>query len=81
MSEIDLLLDRRAAADFLAERGFPCSPATLATAVTRGGGPLFQKFGPRVLYRQSDLVSWAQSKLSPPRRSTAEAEAADRAAR
>ena len=73
MTENNLLLDRRAAADFLAERGFPCSPATLATAVTRGGGPLFQKFGPRVLYRQSDLVAWAESKLSQPRRSTSEA--------
>ena len=76
MTEINLLLDRRAAADFLAERGFPCSPATLATAVTRGGGPTFQKFGTRVLYRQSDLVSWAESKLSPPRRSTSETDRA-----
>ena len=76
MAEIDLLLDRRAAADFLAERGFPCSPATLATAVTRGGGPRFSKFGPRALYRQSDLIEWAESKLTPPRRSSAEADAA-----
>jgi hypothetical protein len=76
MTEINLLLDRRAAADFLAERGFPCSPATLATAVTRGGGPAFQKFGPRVLYRQSDLVAWAEGKLSAPRRSTSEADRA-----
>ena len=66
-------LGRGEAANFLAERGFPCTSATLATLATRGGGPQFSKFGPRVLYRQSDLVSWAQSKLSPPRRSTSEA--------
>ena len=73
-------LDRRAAADFLAERGFPCAPATLATLATRGGGPPFTKFGPRALYRPSDLLAWAQEKLSAPRRSTSETDRADRAA-
>ncbi len=76
MTPNDLLLDRRAAADFLVAQGYPCAPATLATLVTRGGGPLFQKFGVRVLYRQSDLVAWAEGKLAPPRRSTSEADRA-----
>ena len=76
MTQNDLLLDRRASADFLVSHGIPCSPATLATLVTRGGGPAFLKFGVRVLYRQSDLISWAESKLSAPRRSTSEADRA-----
>lgn len=70
------LLDRRAASALLAEHGIPCAAATLATLATRGGGPTFVKFGHRALYRRSDLVTWAESKLSPPRRSTSEAEAA-----
>ena len=69
-------LGRVAAANFLAERGFPCTCATLATLVTRGGGPPFTKFGPRALYRPSDLIAWAERKLSAPRRSTSEADAA-----
>lgn len=69
-------LGRGAAADFLAERGFPCTPATLATLASRGGGPPFTKFGPRALYRPRDLIAWAQGKLSSPRRSTSEADAA-----
>ena len=76
MTEINLLLDRRAAADFLAERGFPCTPATLATLASRGGGPPFTKFGPRALYRPRDLIAWAQGKLSSPRLSTSKADAA-----
>lgn len=74
-SELPRWLDRRAAADFLTERGFPCAYATLATKGCRGGGPPFVKFGPRALYRPDDLVAWAEAKISPPRRSTAEADA------
>ncbi len=71
-----LLLDRRAASALLAEIGIPCAAATLATLATRGGGPLYSKFGSRVVYRRDDLVTWAQAKLTPPRRSTSEADAA-----
>ena len=68
-------LDRHGASALLAELGIPCAAATLATLATRGGGPPFVKFGPRALYRRSDLVAWAQSKLTPARRSTSEADA------
>jgi hypothetical protein len=36
----DRLLTREAAAAFLTECGFPISAATLATMISRGGGPL-----------------------------------------
>ena len=70
------LLDRRAASALLAEHGIPCAAATLATYATRGGGPPFSKFGARVVYRRDDLIAWAKGKLTAPRRSTSEADAA-----
>ena len=44
-------LTRRKTADALTEVGFPVKEATLATKATRGGGPPYQKFGARALYR------------------------------
>ncbi len=70
------LLMRDQAAAALTERGYKTSKATLATLATRGGGPLFLKFGPRPLYRLRDLLTWAESRLKPPRRNTSEADAA-----
>ena len=61
----DTRLTRYAAAAALSEAGFPVSPATLATKATRGGGPPFQKFGPRPLYRWGDAIQWARTKLGP----------------
>jgi hypothetical protein len=65
-------LTRRAAAAALTEAGYPTAPATLATRAVRGGGPVYRRYGPRVLYRWADLLAWAQSCLSPPIRSTSE---------
>jgi hypothetical protein len=70
----NIRLTRVAAADALTTAGFPVSPATLATKATRGGGPPFQRFGRVPLYRWDDLLDWAQSRLSPPLRSTSEAD-------
>ena len=70
----DVLLTRRDAATALRSAGYPVAPATLATRASRGGGPPFRRFGARPLYRWADLVEWAQSRLSPPLRSTAEAD-------
>lgn len=75
MSELNPLLDRRAASATLAELGFPCAAATLATLACRGGGPPFVKFGPRALYRRDDLAEWARARLTAPRRSTSEVDA------
>jgi hypothetical protein len=70
------LLTREQAATALAAAGFPVSAKTLATKATRGGGPAFRKFGSRALYRWSETLRWAQSRLSAPVNSTSEVDAA-----
>jgi hypothetical protein len=77
----DALLTREQTSDCLKEFGFPIESSTLATKATRGGGPPFHKFGARVLYRWGDVLAWAQSRLSAPRRNTSEGDAMDQAAR
>jgi hypothetical protein len=69
------LLTRAEAARFLQERGYPVATRTLATLVSRGGGPAYRRFGQRALYRAEDLAAWAEARLAPPRRSSAEADA------
>jgi hypothetical protein len=71
----DTLLTRDACAAALTAAGLPTASATLATKATRGGGPPFHRFGPRALYRWGDALDWARAKLTPPRRSTSEADA------
>jgi hypothetical protein len=68
----DRLLTRAELAAALTELGFPTSPATLATRATRGGGPPFQKYGARSLYRWGNGLEWAKSRLSGPISSTSE---------
>jgi hypothetical protein len=69
------LLRRSDTAEALTAFGFPIKAATLATMATRGGGPPYRLFGRVPLYRWSDSLAWAESKLSAPRRSTSEADA------
>jgi hypothetical protein len=72
----ETLLRRGAAADALCEAGYPIARATLATLASRGGnGPTYRRFGRVPLYRWGDLLTWAQSRLSRPLRSTSEADA------
>jgi hypothetical protein len=68
----DTLLTRPRTAAALTEAGYPTSPATLATRATRGGGPPYQLYGPRVLYRWGACLQWAESRLSAPVHSTSE---------
>jgi hypothetical protein len=68
----EALMTRRAGASALTDAGFPTASATLATLATRGGGPIFRRYGNRVIYRWADLMDWAQSRLSAPLRSTSE---------
>jgi len=72
---LDALLTREQTAAALAAAGFPVKSKTLATKASRGGGPPYQLFGPRVLYRWEDALRWAQSRLSAPRLSTSEGDA------
>lgn len=69
------LLTRLQAAAELTAAGFPTATATLATKACRGGGPLYRTYGGRALYRWGDLLAWAESHTSTPRRSTSEADA------
>ena len=58
------LLTRDMTAIALTEAGYPIKSKTLATKASRGGGPPFQKFGSRPLYRWSDTIAWAENQLS-----------------
>jgi hypothetical protein len=68
----DALLTRNQTAAALTEAGFPVSQATLSTKATRGGGPPFQKFGPRAMYRWGTSLQWAEGRLSDLIHSTSE---------
>jgi len=69
-------LDRKQAAAFLTERGYRTAPATLAKLACLGGGPTFESFGRRPLYREADLIAWAQARTTGQRRSTGDPGAA-----
>lgn len=57
-------LRRHEASEYLAMAyGIPISPATLATYVTRGGGPAYQKVNRIPLYPREALDDWATEKL------------------
>lgn len=70
---LDQLLNRKAAALYLKERGIPTEPSTLAKYATIGGGPAMRKFGRRVLYEPAALATWVAQKLTAPRHSTSDA--------
>jgi hypothetical protein len=67
-----VLLDRRAAAEFLTSKGYRIAVATLAKLACIGGGPLFKHWGRKPIYRTTDLLEWVEAKTSGPKRSTSE---------
>lgn len=70
------LLRRTAAAQYVTENYFPCSPKTLAKiACTSSEGPPFRMAGRVPLYPVTRLDAWALGKLGPLVRSTAETKA------
>jgi hypothetical protein len=72
VQDLDVLLTRRQTAEALTAAGLPIKATTLATKATRGGGPPYQLFGARVLYRWGDALAWAHARLSAPGLSTSE---------
>ena len=68
------LLTRKESAEHVTRHGFPTSPATLDTKVSRGGGQPYQKWGSRVLYEPNALLAWARAKLRPAAASSSELE-------
>jgi hypothetical protein len=69
----DRKLGRKEAAQFLTDQGYKTAPATLAKLACIGGGPTFESFGRRPLYREVDLLAWAEARTTGPRRSTSDA--------
>lgn len=57
------LINRAQCAKLLSEAGYPTSRHTLASLASRGGGPLYRKYGRVVVYRWSDALDWAQARL------------------
>jgi hypothetical protein len=74
----DTLLRRKQTAEALTAAGYPVSDKTLSTKAVRGGGPVYRLFGRTALYRWGDALTWAEGRLSTPRRSTSEADAQKR---
>jgi hypothetical protein len=72
---LDALLTRNQVAAALTEAGFPTSPATLATKASRGGGPPYQTFGARAMYRWGSALQWANDLLESPVRGRSNADA------
>jgi hypothetical protein len=60
---------RREAADYIQQRGLPCSPNTLAKLASIGGGPAYQRFGKAAVYTAANLDAYIEKKLSAPRAS------------
>ncbi len=71
-TETERRLTRSEAAAFLTERGYRVAYATLNKYASVGGGPVFESFGRRPLYKPADLLAWVASKTTPPRRHTSE---------
>ena len=66
-------LRRREASAYLDEvHGLQEAPTTLAKKACLGGGPVFESFGRVPYYRTESLDSYAEARLSGPRRSTSD---------
>jgi hypothetical protein len=68
-------LDRKSAAKFLTDTGFPTAQRQLEKLACLGGGPVYRLYGRRALYSPSDLIAWAEARTSAPRSHTSEASA------
>jgi hypothetical protein len=55
----DTMLSRKELAATLTAAGFKTSPSTLASLVSRGGGPPMKKYGKYPVYRLADALAWA----------------------
>lgn len=67
------LLRRYDAAIYLqTEWALSTTAQSLAKLAHTGGGPVYQKMGKHPVYTRINLDAWAESKLSPPMRSTSD---------
>jgi hypothetical protein len=74
------LLNREQCAKLLSDAGYPTSRHTLASLASRGGGPLYRKYGRVVVYRWSDALDWAEARLGPFRSTASQGAHLDREA-
>lgn len=65
-------LSRKEASTFLSALGLFIAPSTLAKLASVGGGPVFRRFGRQVKYLPSELIAWAEGRLSGPVQSTSQ---------
>jgi hypothetical protein len=72
LDDDDRPLRRRELAEYLTSEGYPISAATLASLVTRGGGPPFTYWGRIPLYSPKSALIWAKARAGEPVTSTAE---------
>lgn len=66
------LIERKPAAAYLTGEGYPIKPGTLQKLASVGGGPPYQLFGNKALYRPSLLLKWARERTGPLRVSTSQ---------
>jgi hypothetical protein len=81
MADFERRRDTRQAAAFLKDLGYETAAATLNKLRCVGGGPQFELFGRRPLYRETALLNWVATRLSAPRRSTSDRGAASQGLR
>jgi hypothetical protein len=66
-------LTRVEAAKYLTdELGLPTTKGTLQKLATVGGGPPYDLYGNKSIYKPSNLNRWAEEKMTAPKRSTSE---------
>ena len=61
---------RRESAEYLRNRGVPCSEKTLAKMAVLGGGPEYSIYGRNAVSTAEQLDAHIERKLKKPRRST-----------
>jgi len=61
------LVTRAECAELLTDEGYPTTKGTLQKLASVGGGPEYQIFGNKALYRPAKAIEWAESRLSSPR--------------
>ncbi len=66
-------LNSREAASYVQGQGLPCTANTLKKLRSVGGGPEFLSWNTRIVYVCEALDDWIETRLSAPRRNTADA--------
>jgi hypothetical protein len=61
------LLTREQTAAALTAAGYRVKEKTLSTKASRGGGPPYQLFNRRAVYRWADALAWAKGSLIKPK--------------